>query len=97
MSNEQGGAMMSYDYATERSSLFTDEGQRTFLAVRDHIQKMLKLAGAVRASNAWQCQRASGSSWLLLACLDRLVELGEIRRVEQGHRPAGQDEIYIAA
>lgn len=37
---------------------------------------------------------SSGDSWLLLACVDRLVELGELREIPQTHT-AGQDRIFV--
>src|SRR5262245_46639179 len=89
---------MSYQYSVEKPRLFTEEAQRGFLQIRDHARSLLKTAGAFRASAAWQCPHEGlADSWLLLACLDRLVELGEIRRVDQGERCAGQDEIYVEA
>jgi hypothetical protein len=38
----------------------------------------------------------SGDSWTMLACMDRLVELGEIREVPQSG-VAGQDRIFVKA
>ena len=37
---------MSYDYQKERPGLFTDEGQRMLLSVRDRTQRMLAASGA---------------------------------------------------
>ena len=39
---------MSYDYQKERPGLFTDEGQRMLLSVRDRTQRMLAASGAAR-------------------------------------------------
>ena len=36
----------------------------------------------------------SGDSWTMLACLDRMVELGEIREIRQGH-VVGQCRIFV--
>jgi hypothetical protein len=82
-----------YDYETEKPKLLTDDGQRLLFAVRDNVQKLLMPSGAVRATEAWGT--VSGDSWLLLACLDRLVELGEIREVTSS-RVAGQDRVFVA-
>ena len=68
-----------YDYATERETLFTDDGQKGFLKIRDRVHFLLEQAGAFTTGKA--IQSMSGSSWFMLACLDRLVELGEIRKV----------------
>jgi hypothetical protein len=88
---------VSYRYEDLRPRLFTDEGQRALLKVRDHVQRLLKTAGAFRVEEAMCVQGVSGDSWFRLALIDRLEELGEIRRVQQEQRVAGQDEIYVRA
>lgn len=82
---------MSYNYTTERPSLFTDEGQRQFLKVRDKVNNCIKLAGAVRMDAA--IANCIGSSWEMLACVDRMVELKEIVEVT-GDKCAGQYRIF---
>ena len=67
---------MSYDYQTEKVNLFTDEGQRMFLKVRDNAHRLLKEAGAFRQMEV--TRGVTGSGWTMIACVDRLVELGEI-------------------
>jgi hypothetical protein len=81
-----------YSYQAERPRLFTEAGQVMLLKVRDNVRQLLADSGAFMAGNAWR--GVTGDSWMMLACLDRLVELGEIRRVEQG-RVAGQSEVYV--
>ncbi len=81
-----------YNYETERESLFTDRGQRMFLQVRERALKLLKEAGAVRMQEA--ISGASGSSWTMLACLDRMSELGEIREITR-HGVAGQHRVFV--
>lgn len=83
-----------YNYQTERPALFTDEGQRKLLAVRDRVKVLLKQAGAVRMNEAMAAY-GSGCSWQALACVDRLVELGELREVPQVNC-AGQHRIFVA-
>lgn len=68
-----------YNYEEQKEKLFTDQGQRMFLAVRDRVQELLKQTGAVRYIEA--VKGIGGDNWLQLACVDRLVELGEIRDV----------------
>lgn len=65
-----------YNYETERPFLFTDDGQRMFLQIRDKAKRLLKEAGAFRAQELFT--EVTGSSWAMIACIDRLVELGEI-------------------
>lgn len=82
-----------YRYETERKEIFTDEGQRMFLRVRDFIDKTLKIAGAVRMEEVLMAA-GSGSNWTMLACVDRLVELGEIREITQSE-VAGQLRVFV--
>lgn len=86
---------MSYAYQNERAELFTDEGQRKLLLVRDHVQRLLKESGAITMSAAMNGY-GTGSSWQMLACVDRLVELGELKEICYGPC-AGQDRIFVKA
>lgn len=70
-----------YHYSDLRPQVFTDTGQRAFLKIRDRANALLKEAGAARLQEI--INSSSGDSWLLIACVDRLVELGEIREVAQ--------------
>lgn len=70
---------MSYSYSTERPKLFTEEGQVMFLKIRDNADRLIDLAGAATFDKI--TARAYGDSWTMLACLDRLVELGELVEV----------------
>lgn len=75
---------MSYQYAEHRDRIFTESGQRMFLAVRDAAEELLSRAGAFTVAALINSSRAGGDSWLMLACVDRLVELGEIRLLASG-------------
>jgi len=74
---------MSYSYQTERPFVFTEDGQVMFLQVRDHVAHLLKIAGAFQMERALDGIKGSYGSWSGLACVDRLLELGEIREVSQ--------------
>ncbi len=82
-----------YNYQTEKPKLFTEDGQVMFLRVRDQVKTLLNTAGAVRAQEA--LKNASGDSWMMLACLDRLVELREIRELPNAKAPA-QHRVFVA-
>lgn len=72
-----------YSYETETPALFTDHGQRKFLKIRDHVATLpplFEMQEAIRGS--------CGSNWEAMACVDRLVELGEIREVPTHDVPA---------
>lgn len=87
-----------YSYEKEKPKILTDDGQRYFLSVRDFVQKCLKQGGAVIMSKAMSPPGGSGicDSWGKMACVDRLVELGEIREVSQ-HGCAGQHRLFVSA
>ena len=80
-----------YNYQTEKSRIFTEDGQETFLKIRDKVQQLLKQSGAVMMQNV--ISGVTGDSWLHLACVDRLVELKEIVEVT-GSDVAGQYRIF---
>ena len=80
---------MSYQYEVKKQKLFTDEGQRHFLKVRDNVKELLATAGAFRVDKV-----LSGDSWFCLACVDRLVELGELIELTD-EQVAGQDRVFV--
>lgn len=84
---------MAYDYQTERDKIFTDDGNRMFLLIRDRVKYLLKQAGAVRMQEA--IYGATGDSWAMLACVDRMVELGELRELPTNG--LGQHRVFVAA
>lgn len=83
-----------YEYNVEKHKIFTDEGQRDFLKVRDRAHQLLKEAGAFKLMNP--LKEVSGNSWTLMAYVDRLVELGEIKEIT-GPDVAGQDRVFVTA
>lgn len=83
---------MSYKYEDLRQNIFTDEGQKLFLRIRDRTMRLINESGAARCEE--MISGNSGSSWDFLACVDRMVELGEIVEVI---RPgvAGQHRVFV--
>jgi hypothetical protein len=82
-----------YDYQTEREIVFTEQGQVMFLAIRDRAKTLIAEAGAARAQEI--IRGVAGDSWHMLACIDRLVELGELREISQ-NGCAGQYRVFVA-
>jgi hypothetical protein len=68
---------MSYDYAVQRKDVFTERGVEILLQVRDDANRLLEASGAFLAAYVMK----SGDSWVILACLDYMVERGEIREI----------------
>ena len=83
--------MNTYRYEDEKGSLFTENGQVMFLDIRDHIGRLLKEAGAVRMREV--ISQTAGDSWQRMACVDRMVELGELQEVT-GDWVAGQYRVF---
>lgn len=83
-----------YSYLAEKPKLFTEDGQRDFLKVRDRAHKLLAEAGAFMMFSA--LEDISGDTWVMMAHVDRLVELGEIREITNGN-VAGQHRVFVAA
>lgn len=83
-----------YNYENERHKIFTEQGQREFLKVRDAAHRLLREAGAFTMFSA--LKDVSGDSWLQMAYIDRLVELGEIREITNGN-VAGQHRVFVAS
>jgi hypothetical protein len=63
---------VSYDYNTQRKDLFTEEGQVRFIRVRDKVRALIESSGAFRM------QESGIASWEDMACVDRMVEIGEL-------------------
>jgi hypothetical protein len=84
---------MAYSYRDEKSRIFTEEGQVRFLRVRDRAKHLLKKAGAIKMFPLLDC--ISGDTWEMMAYVDRLVELGEIREVPTS--VAEQDRVFVSA
>lgn len=71
---------MSYNYKRERCKLFSDEGLRALVDVKDFVDKALAFAGAVRMGEIIHTV-STESNWMTMACVDRLVETEQIREI----------------
>ena len=83
-----------YNYRDERSNLFTEEGQVLFLSIRDRVKSLLFTSGAVRMGHA--ISDSTGITWMMLACVDRMVELGELQEVTAPNSCSGQDRVFVS-
>lgn len=86
---------MSYNYSEVKPRLFTEDGVNTFVKIRDKVNQLLEQAGAVRAQESMV--NATGDTWTMLASLDRMVELGELKELTQLPPPIGQYRVFIKA
>lgn len=86
---------MSYRYEDLKASIFSEQGQRMFLSIRDQVRRHLRESGAVMMEHAISGQ--TGGSWEMLACVDRMVELGELWELEfPNGTPAGQHRVFVS-
>ena len=83
-----------YCYQAEKSKLFTEDGQVLFMSIRDKTKELLSKSGAVKMGNA--IAGNSGDLWTMLACVDRMVELGELREITPHNSCAGQDRVFVS-
>ena len=83
-----------YDYQTQRPNLFTEDGQLMFMKIRDEAHRLLKLSGAVMSDRLIGV--TTGDTWNMLACIDRLVELKEIREITTPGEVAGQHRVFVS-
>ena len=81
-----------YNYNEEKHKIFTEEGQREFIKVRDRAKKLLDEGGAFKMFSA--LKDISGDAWQMMAYVDRLVELGEIREITE-NEVAGQNRVFV--
>jgi hypothetical protein len=86
-----------YVYLNERPRLFTEEGQRLLLAVRDAAFGLIATAGAARASEVMDLavkKLGAAGTWEMLAVLDRLVEIGDLYEVTDASAQWAQYRIF---
>ena len=81
-----------YQYENEKAAIFTEDGQNMFLKIRDNVNSIIPKSGAIRLGEA--IKATSGNSWTMLACIDRMVELGELKEIKYGDC-AGQNRIFV--
>jgi hypothetical protein len=77
---------MGYNYAELKPEIFTESGVKRLLKVRDRVKQLLKSAGAFRM------EEAGFVSWEDIACVEYLVELGEL--VELKRECWGQYRVF---
>ena len=85
---------MSYSYQIQRPFVFTEKGQEMLLAMRDIARQHIEQSGAVCYAAITRVH--SGSRWDILACVDRLIELGDLRRLDNIWGGT-QDDVFISS
>lgn len=83
---------MGYEYQRERPRVFTEDGSTMLLKIRDNAKSLIASAGAARSDRLMS--NVSGDSWQMLACIDRLVEIGDLLEIPNPTSGAGQHRIF---
>lgn len=81
-----------YNYQKEKHRIFTEEGQEMFLKIRDKAHRLIEQSGAVTMQKV--ISGISGVSWVQMACVDRLVELKELKEIT-GENTSGQNRVFV--
>lgn len=82
-----------YRYENLKPSLFTEAGVVMYTKIRDRTKKLLAEAGAARLDK--MIQDATGDSWLMLACVDRMVEAEELFELTRNYPTAAQHRVFV--
>jgi len=70
---------MAYEYSELRDVLFTECGANTLQKIQDNVDSLLDGRRCFIMVEAFD--GVCGDSWTLLACIDRLVEIGKIHEI----------------
>lgn len=81
-----------YHYEARRPWVFTEDGQKKLLETLGVARQCLKVSGAVMVEKLI----GAGDSWNSLAVIDRLCELGYLRRIQQDRDVPGQHQVLVA-
>lgn len=88
---------MSYNYAAERTVVFTEEGVKNVIVVRDFIRRSIDTCGAVTAGKAMNQVDGLGDSFAMMAIVDYLIERGEFRVHGPDNEIAWQLRVLVKA
>jgi hypothetical protein len=82
-----------YNYVEQRHEVFLEENQDMFLSILTRARYLLNEAGAAQLSNLIS-DCGGGSSWTMLACVDRVWELKIIKEIPS-KACAAQERVFI--
>lgn len=80
-----------YSYENERNNLFSENGFKTFILVRDRARELLEEGGSFTITGI--LKKVGVDGWEVLAAIDMLVELGEIDEIKRNC--AGQYRTFV--
>ena len=84
--------MIMYNYQEQRHKVFLEKNQERFIKIRENVHSMLDSSGAFILENAII---GTGDSFIGIACVDRLVEMGEIVEIPNPTRHRSQNKVFV--
>ena len=84
-----------YNYRQIKERLYTDAGMDMYIEIRDRVLALLNSAGAVRMEN--DISEAVGETFIMMACVDRMVEKGILKEIHQTPATPGQHRLFVRA
>lgn len=81
-----------YKYEDYKDKLLSIEGTEMFFNVKKRIDNFLSLSGAFKIENV--ITKMSGDSWLIMACVDRLVEIAYLKELTDKN-VMGQNRVFV--
>lgn len=86
--------MAGYIYSDYKPFVFTEGGSVMLLKIRDKTKSLIANAGVARCDK--MMAGCTGLNWHMLACVDRLVEMGDIHEIPNTMSGAGQHRVFIS-
>ena len=84
---------MAYKYEECKPNLLNKEELKRFLEVRDIVKDEIDAVGMVVMGAVMM--RALGDTWKVMACVDMLVEIGEIVETTQKNGTWAQEREFV--
>lgn len=85
-----------YNYQTQVKNLFTPDGLKLYTAVRDRVKRLVEQTGAITMGRATSLPDDIGAAevWDMMACIDKMVEDGELEEVFRGQNCWAQHRVF---
>jgi len=82
-----------YEYKNHKSEILKEENQKDFLKVRDNVDRLLSISSVFIMADA--IKGITGDNWTQMACVDRILELGEIVEIPTESSVSAQNRVFV--
>jgi len=89
------GGIMLYRYEDLKPKLFTEAGRKALEETRVVVASLLMSRSRCTLDEVLTNSHMVGDSWLPIACVDRMVELGELHEMPTPTRQTGQERQFM--